>query len=99
MPTLKDLNRKIPVDIGSECSAFQSYCFWLRELCNNQSEYMEIESIATSILSAQIFSSEQERLKHATLRFELLRFIAHSMQRSAPLEPEAHQYFPPFWMP
>jgi len=86
MPTLKDLNGRIPSDIGQECPAFRDYCFWLQELCHHQPEYMEIESVATSILSAQIFPGEQERLKHALLRFELLRFIANSMHRLAPLE-------------
>lgn len=47
---------------------------------------MEIESVATSILSAQIFPGEQERLEHTTLRFELLRFIANAMRRFVPLE-------------
>ncbi|MFA6836456.1 MAG: hypothetical protein WCR04_08655 [Fibrobacteraceae bacterium] len=89
MPTLKDLNGRIPDGIGSECPTLRDYCYYLRELCRGEREYLEIESVATSILSAQIFSGERERLQHATLRFELLRFIAMAMHRTMALSEES----------
>ncbi|MBP5247260.1 MAG: hypothetical protein J6Z31_05310 [Fibrobacter sp.] len=89
MPTLKDLNGRIPDGIYPECLTLRNYCYWLRELCRGESEYLKIESVATNILSAQIFSSEQERLQNAMLRFELLRFITRSMHRSVPLSESA----------
>lgn len=85
MPTLKDLNARIPEGIGEECLALRNYCFLLRELCRGEPEYLKIESVATHILVAQIFPSEAERLRNAELRFELLRFIATSMRRTVPL--------------
>ncbi len=89
MPTLKDLNARIPGGIGEGCLALRNYCEWLRELCRGEPEYMKIESVATHILAAQIFPSEAERLRNAELRFELLRFIAMSMRRTAPLSLQA----------
>lgn len=89
MPTLKDLNGRIPDGIYPECMALRNYCYFLRELCRGESEYLKIESVATNILATQIFPSEEERLHNATLRFELLRFIALSMHRSVPLSAEA----------
>ncbi len=89
MPTLKDLNARIPGGIGEECLALRNYCYWLRELCRGEPEYMKIESVATHILATQIFPSEAERLRNAELRFELLRFIAMSMRRTAPLSLQA----------
>lgn len=91
MPTLKDLNGRIPDGIDKECASLRSYCFWLRELCKGDAEYLKIESVATNILAAQIFTGEEERLRNAELRFELLRFIAQSMRRTAPLSAEASQ--------
>lgn len=89
MPTLKDLNARIPDGIGNECLNLRNYCYWLRELCRSEAEYLKIESVATIILAAQIFPSEAERLRHAELRFELLRFIAMSMRRTVPLSEQA----------
>ena len=89
MPTLKDLNGRIPDGIYPECMTLRNYCYFLRELCRGESEYLKIESVATNILATQIFPSEEERLHNATLRFELLRFIALSMHRSVPLSAEA----------
>mgnify|MGYP006873007460 CR=1 FL=1 len=89
MPTLKDLNGRIPDGIYPECLTLRNYCYWLRELCRGESEYLRIEAVATNILSTQIFSSEEERLHNATLRFELLRFITRAMHRSVPLSETA----------
>ena len=50
---------------------------------------MGIEPLATSILSAQIFPGERERLYHASLRFELLRFIASVIRRDNVLDDSA----------
>ncbi len=85
MPTLKDLDARIPCGIGEECLALRNYCYWLRELCRDEPEYLKMESVATHILAAQIFPSEADRLRNAELRFELLRFIAMSMRRTSPL--------------
>ena len=89
MPTLKDLNGRIPDGIYPECLALRNYCYFLRELCRGEPEYLNIEAVATNILAAQIFPSEEDRLHNATLRFELLRFITKAMQRSVPLSEEA----------
>lgn len=89
MPTLKDLNGRIPDAISPECQALRDYCYELRELCRNQPEFMNIEAVATSILAAQVFAGEQERLHYASLRFELLKFIAKAMRRDTPLSAEA----------
>jgi len=76
MPTLHDLNELIPFGIPDEFPHFRDYCKHFLEICNGDNDYLGIEPLATSILSAQIFPSERERLYHASLRFELLRFIA-----------------------
>lgn len=76
MPTLKDLNALIPDGIPDEFPHFKEYCGRFLALCNGQREYLNIEALATSILSARIFPGERERLYHASLRFEMLRFIA-----------------------
>jgi hypothetical protein len=96
MPTLKDLNARIPDGIGNECLNLRNYCYWLRELCRSEAEYLKIESVATIILAAQIFPSEAERLRHAELRFELLRFIAMSMRRTVPLSEQASRVLSKF---
>ncbi len=96
MPTLKDLNARIPDGIGNECLNLRNYCYWLRELCHSEAEYLKIESVATIILAAQIFPSEAERLRHAELRFELLRFIAMSMRRTVPLSEQASRVLSKF---
>lgn len=85
MPTLKDLNALIPEGIPDEFPHFQDYCRHLLDLCNGKAEYLSIEALATSILSTQIFPSERERLYHASLRFELLRFIAQTIRHNEPI--------------
>lgn len=89
MPTLRDLNELIPFGIPEEFPHFREYCKRFLELCNGQSEYLSIESLATSILSARIFPGERERLYHASLRFELLRFIASVIRHDEALSPDA----------
>lgn len=96
MPTLKDLNDRIPEGIGPECLALKNYCRWLADLCRGEPEYLKIESVATDILAAQIFPSEAERLRNAELRFELLRFIAMSMRKNVPLSERASRLFSKF---
>ena len=81
MPTLRDLNELIPFGIPDEFPHFRDYCKRFLTLCNGDSDYLGIEPLATSILSAQIFPGERERLYHASLRFELLRFIASVIRR------------------
>lgn len=81
MPTLKDLNAIIPDGIPDEFPHFKEYCERFLKLCNGQREYLNIEALATSILSAQIFPGERERLYHASLRFEMLRFIASAIRQ------------------
>jgi len=88
MPTLRDLNELIPFGISDEFPHLRDYCKRFLELCNGQSEYLNIESLATSILSARIFPGERERLYHASLRFELLRFIASVIRHEEALAPE-----------
>lgn len=80
MPTLRDLNALIPDGIPDEFPHFRDYCKNFLKLCNGESEYLNIEALATSILSAQIFPGERERLYHSSLRFELLRFIANTIR-------------------
>lgn len=89
MPTLRDLNELIPFGISEEFPHFRDYCKRFLDLCNGQSEYLSIESLATSILSARIFPGERERLYHASLRFELLRFIASAIRHDEGLSEEA----------
>lgn len=89
MPTLRDLNELIPFGIPEEFPHFRDYCKRFLDLCNGQSEYLGIESLATSILSARIFPGERERLYHASLRFELLRFIASAIRHDECLSTEA----------
>ncbi len=89
MPTLSDLNELIPFGIPEEFPHFHDYCKRFLDLCNGQSEYLSIETLATSILSARIFPGERERLYHASLRFELLRFIASVIRHEEALEPKA----------
>lgn len=89
LPTLKDLNALIPDGIPDEFPHLKEYCRNFLSLCNGEREYLGVEQLATSILSAQIFPSERERLYHASLRFELLRFIAESIRSEQPLSDEA----------
>ncbi|MCF0222211.1 MAG: hypothetical protein HUK19_07955 [Fibrobacter sp.] len=89
MPTLRDLNELIPFGIPEEFPHFRDYCKRFLELCNGQSEYLNIENLATSILSARIFPGERERLYHASLRFELLRFIASVIRHDEGLSGES----------
>jgi len=86
MPTLRDLNELVPRGIPEEYPHFRDYCHRFLELCNGQGEYLNIEMLATSILSAQIFPGERERLYHASLRFELLRFVANTIRRGEVLD-------------
>lgn len=81
MPTLRDLNELIPFGISDEFPHLRDYCRRFLELCNNQAEYLNIETLSTSILSAQIFPGMQESLYHSNLRFELLRFIANVIRQ------------------
>ena len=80
MPTLRDLNELIPFGISDEFPHLRDYCRRFLELCNNQAEYLNIETLSTSILSAQIFPGVRESLYHSSLRFELLRFIAGAIR-------------------
>jgi len=89
MPTLADLNELIPFGIPDEFPHLQEYCKRLVGLCNGDRDYLGIEPLATCILSAQIFPSERERLYHASLRFELLRFIASVIRRDNKLDDES----------
>ena len=89
MPTLKDLNALIPDGISDEFPHFKEYCERFLGLCNGQREYLGIEQLATSILSARIFPGERDRLYRATLRFELLRFIASVIRRDEIVKGEA----------
>lgn len=89
MPTLRDINELIPYGIPDEFPHIKDYCLKFLELCNNQKEYLGIETLATSILSARIFPGERERLYHASLRFELLRFIASVIRHDEALAPDA----------
>ena len=80
MPTLRDLNERIPFGIPDEFPHLREYCRHFLELCNNQTDYLNIETLSTSILSAQIFPGVRESLYHSSLRFELLRFIANEIR-------------------
>ncbi|MCQ2104794.1 MAG: SIR2 family protein [Fibrobacter sp.] len=82
MPTLRDLNELIPFGIPDEFPHFRDYCRNFLDICNGQREYLNIETLATSILSAQIFPGERERLYHSSLRFEMLRFIASTIRNN-----------------
>lgn len=86
MPTLRDLNELIPQGVPDEFPHFRDYCNKFLDLCNGQTDYLNVETLATAILSAQIFPGERERLYHATLRFELLRFIASAIRRDENLD-------------
>ena len=89
MPTLRDLNELIPFGIPDDFPHFRDYCKRFLTLCNGDDEYLGIEPLATSILSAQIFPGERERLYHASLRFELLRFIASVIRSDNALDESA----------
>ena len=89
MPTLRDLNELVPFGIPDEFPHFRDYCKRFLTLCNGDEEYLGIEPLATSILSAQIFPGERERLYHASLRFELLRFIASVIRSDNALDESA----------
>lgn len=89
MPTLRDLNELVPQGISDEYPHFRDYCNRFLDLCNGQREYLNIETLATSILSAQIFPGERERLYHASLRFELLRFIANAIRHDDALDEDS----------
>lgn len=81
LPTLKDLNALIPEGIPDEFPHLKEYCRNFLALCNGEKEYLGVEQLATCILSAQIFPGEKERLYHASLRFEMLRFIARVIRQ------------------
>lgn len=89
LPTLKDLNSLLPLQIPEEFSHLKAYCERLSKLCNGEADYLNIESLATAILSAQIFPSETESLYHSALRFELLRFIASTIRVDGDLNADA----------
>ena len=89
LPTLRDLNSYIPGKIPPQFPHLQEYCRHFLAICNGQDEYLNIETLATAILSTQIFPGEKERLYQENLRFELLRFIASVIRREDPLEPSA----------
>lgn len=89
MPTLNDLNALIPEGIPDEFPHFKAYCEQFLELCNGDKDYLKIERLATSILSARIFPGERERLYHASLRFEMLRFIARTIWSESMVSGEA----------
>ena len=80
LPTLKDLSASLPDKISNEFPALKNYCEHFLKLCNGDRSYMDIETIASAILSSSIFSSEAKRLSHLILRFELLRFISSRIQ-------------------
>ena len=89
MPTLRDLNELIPFGISDEFPHLRDYCRRFLALCNNQAEYLNIETLSTSILSAQIFPGVRESLYHSSLRFELLRFIAGAIRHDGSIEASA----------
>ena len=89
MPTLRDLNELIPFGISDEFPHLRDYCRRFLELCNNQAEYLNIETLSTSILSAQIFPGVRESLYHSSLRFELLRFIAGAIRHDHAVDSES----------
>ena len=89
MPTLRDLNERIPFGIPDEFPHLRDYCRHFLELCNNQTDYLNIETLSTSILSAQIFPGVRESLYHSSLRFELLRFIANEIRHDKGMDADA----------
>ena len=89
MPTLRDLNERIPFGIPDEFPHLRDYCRHFLELCNNQPDYLNIETLSTSILSAQIFPGVRESLYHSSLRFELLRFIANEIRHDRAMDADA----------
>lgn len=89
MPTLRDLNELIPFGISDEFPHLRDHCRRFLELCNNQAEYLNIETLSTSILSAQIFPGMRESLYHSSLRFELLRFIASAIRQDHVVDRES----------
>lgn len=91
LPTLKDLDNRIFQPLGPEFSVLEQYCHEFAGVCNHQSEYLKVEDIATAILGTQVFAGEEERLRHETLKFQLLRFIQRSMHQHHSLEPQAAQ--------
>ena len=88
MPTLKDLDGRLFRPLGTGLEALESYCRQFASLCNQQGEYLKVENIATAILGTQVFASEEERLSHETVKFQLLRFIQRSMRQHHALAPE-----------
>ena len=91
MPTLRDLNELIPFGISDEFPHLRDYCRRFLELCNNQAEYLNIETLSTSILSAQIFPGVRENLYHSSLRFELLRFISGAIRHDGTINADSAQ--------
>ncbi len=89
MPTLRDLNERIPFGIPDEFPHLREYCTRFLELCNGQPDYLDIERLSTSILSAQIFPGVRESLYHSSLRFELLRFIASEIRHDKGVDAES----------
>ena len=89
MPTLRDLNERIPFGIPDEFPHLREYCTRFLELCNSQPDYMDIERLSTSILSAQIFPGVRESLYHSSLRFELLRFIASEIRHDRAVDADS----------
>ena len=89
MPILRDLNELIPFGISDEFPHLRDYCRNFLKLCNNQPEYLNIETLSTSILSAQIFPGVRESLYHSSLRFELLRFIAGAIRHDNGVDAES----------
>ena len=89
MPTLRDLNERIPFGISDEFPHLRDYCRHFLELCNNQTDYLNIETLSTSILSAQIFPGVRESLYHSSLRFELLRFIANEIRHDKGMDADS----------
>lgn len=89
LPTLKDLDGRLLRPLESEFALLEQYCKDFAALCNQQPEYLKVEDIASVILSTQIFPGEEDRLRHETLKFQLLRFIQRSMRQHHPLAPAA----------
>lgn len=89
MPTLRDLNERIPFGIPDEFPHLRDYCREFLKLCNNQPDYLNIETLSTSILSAQIFPGVRESLYHSSLRFELLRFIANEIRHDKGMDADS----------
>jgi len=96
MPTLKDLNGRLFRPLGPDFELLERYCKDFTALCNQQPEYLKVEDIATAILSAQVFPSEEEQLRHETLKFQLLRFIQRSMRQHQPLASESQRILEDF---